>query len=202
MPRHLHSAVATTALSHFTPTTGLAFIGPGASLSSNHHLRGDSTVFADELLNSVAFLRNRLSWGAIRCWSVVRRGLIDLSEPEAFTSYDESASACLNAALGVDMAAAPPTHRQTVSDRQQVQRKQRWWAPITGIPAVPNVIVLVGGASSLITLLSIRPLAGDMPGSFWRGPASHGCIRTTSATARWLFRARLWARPGEFALNR
>ena len=115
---------------------------------------------------------------------VVASLVIDLSA-QRLSAYDASGRLLYGAPVSTGVAATPtPTGAFRIASRYPVTALT---APTYRIPGVPNVLCLGGGG--------LRPDAVCIHPAPWQESAgqrfgvrrSHGCIRTSSATARWLF---------------
>jgi lipoprotein-anchoring transpeptidase ErfK/SrfK len=110
--------------------------------------------------------------------------LIDLSQ-QRLSAYDGAGRLLYAAPVSTGLAATPtPTGEFRIASRYAVTTLT---APDYRIPAVPHVLCLGGGG--------LKPDAVCIHPAPWQERAgerfgvrrSHGCIRTSSATARWLF---------------
>lgn len=115
---------------------------------------------------------------------VVARLLIDLSE-QRLSAFDTSGRLIYRAAVSTGLPATPtPTGSFTVGSRyaetSMVGRGYR-------IPTVRDVLCLSGGGLPP-DAVCIHPAPWqEQAGQRFGVPRSHGCIRTASSTARWLY---------------
>lgn len=110
--------------------------------------------------------------------------LIDLSEQKLY-AYDDQQRLLYAALVSTGSPVTPtPTGRFQIGSKYSE-------TPLVGpdyrIPAVPNVMCLSGGGL-VPDRLCLHPAPWqERAGQCFGVARSHGCIRTTSATARWLF---------------
>ncbi|APD48420.1 L,D-transpeptidase [Synechococcus sp. CS-602] len=110
--------------------------------------------------------------------------LIDLSEQKLY-AYDDQQRLLYAALVSTGLPATPtPTGRFQIGSKYS---ETTLVGPDYRIPAVPNVMCLVGGGL-IPDQLCFHPAPWqENAGQCFGVDRSHGCIRTTSATARWLF---------------
>jgi lipoprotein-anchoring transpeptidase ErfK/SrfK len=109
---------------------------------------------------------------------------VDLSEQQ-LSAFDASHRLLYRSLVSTGVAASPtPTGTFSVRSRFLT-------TPMTGrdfhIPSVPHVLCL-GGGGLATDAICIHPAPWqEAVGQPFGVPRSHGCVRTSSATARWLF---------------
>ncbi len=110
--------------------------------------------------------------------------LIDLSQ-QRLSAYDGAGRLLYAAPVSTGLAATPtPTGEFRIASRYAVTTLT---APDYRIPAVPHVLCL-GGGGLKADAVCIHPAPWqERAGERFGVRRSHGCIRTSSATARWLF---------------
>jgi lipoprotein-anchoring transpeptidase ErfK/SrfK len=110
--------------------------------------------------------------------------LIDLSQ-QRLSAYDGAGRLLYAAPVSTGLAATPtPTGDFRIASRYAVTTLT---APDYRIPAVPHVLCL-GGGGLKADAVCIHPAPWqERAGERFGVRRSHGCIRTSSATARWLF---------------
>ncbi|MFN7677637.1 MAG: L,D-transpeptidase [Cyanobacteriota bacterium] len=110
--------------------------------------------------------------------------LVDLSE-QRLSAFDADHRLLYRRLVSTGVAASPtPVGRFTVRSRYAA-------TPMTGrdyqIPSVPHVLCL-GGGGLPADAICIHPAPWqEAAGQPFGVPRSHGCVRTSSSTARWLF---------------
>jgi lipoprotein-anchoring transpeptidase ErfK/SrfK len=110
--------------------------------------------------------------------------LIDLSQ-QRLSAYDGAGRLLYAAPVSTGLAVTPtPTGEFRIASRYAVTTLT---APDYRIPAVPHVLCL-GGGGLKADAVCIHPAPWqERAGERFGVRRSHGCIRTSSATARWLF---------------
>ena len=110
--------------------------------------------------------------------------LIDLSQ-QRLSAYDGSGRLLYAAPVSTGLpATSTPTGEFRIASRYAVTTLT---APDYRIPAVPHVLCL-GGCGLKPDAVCIHPAPWqERAGERFGVRRSHGCIRTSSATARWLF---------------
>ncbi|EAQ76290.1 MULTISPECIES: L,D-transpeptidase [unclassified Synechococcus] len=110
--------------------------------------------------------------------------LIDLSEQKLY-AYDDQQRLLYAALVSTGLPVTPtPTGRFQIGSKYS---ETTLVGPDYRIPAVPNVMCL-SGVGLAPDRLCLHPAPWqERAGECFGVARSHGCIRTTSATARWLF---------------
>jgi lipoprotein-anchoring transpeptidase ErfK/SrfK len=110
--------------------------------------------------------------------------LIDLSEQKLY-AYDDQRRLLYAALVSTGRPATPtPTGQFRIGSKYS---ETTLVGPDYRIPAVPNVMCLSGGGLAPDRLCLHPAPWQERAGEGFGVARSHGCIRTTSATARWLF---------------
>jgi lipoprotein-anchoring transpeptidase ErfK/SrfK len=115
---------------------------------------------------------------------IVAALLIDLSEQKLY-AYDDQQRLLYAALVSTGRPLTPtPTGRFQIGSKY---RETTLVGPDYRIPAVPHVMCLSGGGLAPDHLCLHPAPWQERAGQCFGVARSHGCIRTTSATARWLF---------------
>ncbi|MFN9872900.1 MAG: L,D-transpeptidase [Cyanobacteriota bacterium] len=117
-------------------------------------------------------------------FALVASLLIDLSQ-QRLSAYDGAGRLLYAAPVSTGLAATPtPTGEFRIASRYAVTTLT---APDYRIPGVPHVLCL-GGGGLKADAVCIHPAPWqERAGERFGVRRSHGCIRTSGATARWLF---------------
>jgi lipoprotein-anchoring transpeptidase ErfK/SrfK len=110
--------------------------------------------------------------------------LIDLSEQKLY-AYDDQRRLLYAALVSTGRPGMPTPTGQFQIDAKYSETTLV--GPDYRIPAVPNVMCLSGGGLAPDRLCLHPAPWQESAGQCFGVARSHGCIRTTSATARWLF---------------